>query len=470
MNSDVSKTDESNGRGSSGPPIPLLHGTWTCLGLAFVWVVWNTYNAYHVDNLIHARQIRAEVLRGVIGHLDDASMTAARMVVATGEQRWEERYQQVATAWANALHEAQDLRPLVSDVAIMSLKVAARRTEDLERQAFTLIRQGHADAARSVLLGPEYEKQRQLVVQGIQAFLDELRAQFNTMHRTQHTKLIWSFIATTAALAAWLGIWHALACRRHHRRLLSSMQRSEHEYTERALPEKEAHYWELFENASDFIYTLDMHGHFTTINKTGERLLGYARDELVCMKLTDIMPPESLTHSRQMRITQEAGTAWATYEVEVITKDNQRVPLEVSTQLIYREGKPVGVQGIGRDMTERKLAEEALKKANDELETRVAQRTAELQCINEQLHLEIAERRQAEEHYWELFENASDLVYTIDMQGHLTSLNKAGERILGYSRDEVVGRELADIVSPESLIRSRQMRDHERGRHCLDDI
>ena len=89
----------------------------------------------------------------------------------------------------------------------------------------------------------------------------------------------------------------------------------------------------------------------------------------------------------------------------------------------------MGVQGIARDTTERKLAEEALKKANEELEIRVAQRTAELQRINAQLHLEIAERQQAEEHYWELFENASDLVYTVDMQGHLTSLNKGGERI-----------------------------------------
>jgi PAS domain S-box-containing protein len=174
------------------------------------------------------------------------------------------------------------------------------------------------------------------------------------------------------------------------------MQRSKHEYTERALPEDEAHYWELFENASDFIYTLDMHGHLTTINKTGERILGYSRDELVSMNLADIMSPESLTHSRQMRVTKETGTAWTTYEVEVITKDNRHVPLEVSTRLIYRGSKPVGVQGIARDMTERKLAEEALKKANDELETRVVQRTAELQRINEQLHLEIAERRQAE--------------------------------------------------------------------------
>ncbi len=280
----------------------------------------------------------------------------------------------------------------------------------------------------------------------------------HTISDAQRTKLVWSCVATTAALAAWLGIWHALACRRHHQRLLSSMKRSAHEYTEIALPESEAHYWELFENASDFIYTLDMHGHFTTINKTGERILGYSRDELASMNLADFMPSESLTHSRQMRVMKEAGTAWTTYGVEVITKDNCHVPFEVSTRLIYRGSKPVGVQGIARDMTERKLAEEALKKANDELETRVVQRTAELERINEQLHLEIAERRQAEAHYWELFENASDLVYTVDMQGHLTSLNKAGERILGYSRDEVVGRDLAVIVSAESLMRSRQMR------------
>jgi len=206
-------------------------------------------------------------------------------------------------------------------------------------------------------------------------------------------------VTTAVILAAWLGSWHALACRRQRRRLLSSMQSSEHASAERALPENEVHYWALFENASDFIYTLDMHGHFTTVNKTGERILGYAYDELVRMQIADLMSPESLTHSRQMRITQEAGSAWATYEIELITKDHRRVPLEVSTQLIYRGGQAVGVQGIARDMTERKRAEEVLKKTNEELETRVARRTAELQRINEQLQLEIAERRQAEAHY-----------------------------------------------------------------------
>src|SRR6266700_7652999 len=220
----------------------------------------------------------------------------------------------------------------------------------------------------------------------------------------------------------------------------------------------EEHYWELFENASDLVYTTDMQGHLTSLNKAGERISGYTRDEMVGHKLTDLLSEESVLRSQQMRVTKEAGTAWTTYEVEGITKDHRCVPLEVSSRLIYREGKPVGVQGIARDMTERKLAEEALKKANEELETRVAQRMAELQRINEQLHLEIAERQQAEEHYWELFENASDLVYTTDMQGHLTSLNKAGERISGYTRDEMVGHKLTDLLSEESVLRSQQMR------------
>jgi hypothetical protein len=66
-------------------------------------------------------------------------------------------------------------------------------------------------------------------VQGMQMFLDEISTQFNTMSRAQHTKLIWSFVATLVVLATWLGIWHALACRRHHRRLLSSMQRNDYD-------------------------------------------------------------------------------------------------------------------------------------------------------------------------------------------------------------------------------------------------
>lgn len=396
MHSAISSPDESNGRRNGAPLMKLLRGVWVCLGLACVWLAWSTHNTYQVTNRIHARQIRTETLRGVIMHLDEVLTMSARMAVITGEKHWEERYQQGATAWADALQEAHELTPLESRAAVMSLTTAAKHTADITQQVLTPIRQGHAETARHVRLDLEYEAQRQLVVQGIQAFLDEVRAQCNIMRDTQGVRLVWYFVATTVALATWLGIWHVLARHRHHQVLLLSMKKSEREHTEMALRESAAHYWELFENASDLVYTNDMQGHLTSFNKAGERISGYARHELLGTDLAKLMPPESLARSRQMRVNKEIGTAWTTYEIEIIAKDNRCVPLEVSTRLIYRDGKPVGIQGIGRDVTERKRAEEALKQARDELETRVAQRTADLRRINEQLRLEIVERRQVE--------------------------------------------------------------------------
>src|SRR5215831_8839299 len=247
MNADISRTDESNDRKSSWPPLPLLPGVWVCLSLALVWLAWNAYQAYHVDNLSHARQIRTEALHGVIVHWDDTSMMAARMAAVTGEQRWEERYQQVATAWADALQAAQEFLPPESRGAVMSLTAAAQRTAAIEKQALALIRQDRAEAARDVLFSQEYEAQRQLVVQSIQTFFYELKTHYMTIIAVQRTRLLWSAVALAVALAAWLSLWQAHTRRRHHQRMLATLARGERERMEKALRESEAHYWELFE-------------------------------------------------------------------------------------------------------------------------------------------------------------------------------------------------------------------------------
>jgi PAS domain S-box-containing protein len=373
----------------------LLPGVWICLGLAFVWCAWHTYHTYQEDNLSDARQVRAEALRGALVYWHDALTTAAKMVVMTGEQGWEERYQQGATVWPDVLQEAYDLTPPESRGPILALTTAAQHTAAIEKQALMLLRQGHADAARGVLFGSEYEAQRQLVGQGVQAALDVLRAQFSAMHRVSSPRLVDS-VAATLALAAWLGLGHALAYRRRQQRLLRSLQRRAGERTQVALQHHEAHYWELFENASDMVYTVDMHGRLTWLNKAGERILGYTRDAVPETTLAALLPPESLTRTRQMPAEPDTGLAWTTYEVEVSTRDHRRVSLAVSTRPIYREGKPIGVQGIARDVTERKQAEAALHEAHNELERRVAERTAELQRMNAKLHLEITERKQTE--------------------------------------------------------------------------
>jgi diguanylate cyclase (GGDEF)-like protein/PAS domain S-box-containing protein len=195
---------------------------------------------------------------------------------------------------------------------------------------------------------------------------------------------------------------------------------------EEALRRSEESLRDLFENAKDIIYTHDLEGNYASLNKAGERITGYSSEEALKMNVSKVVAPEYLELAREM-IARKVGDEQSQtfYQLEIITRDGRRVPLEISTQLIYENGKPVGVQGIARDITRRKQAEDAL--------------------------------RESEERYRELFENANDLVYTHDLRGNFTSLNLAGERITGYTREEALKLNIAQVVVPRYLKTAREM-------------
>ena len=128
------------------------------------------------------------------------------------------------------------------------------------------------------------------------------------------------------------------------------------------LKQTEHRYRELFENANDIIYTHDLAGNFTSLNRSGEQITGYSRDEAVRMNITNVLAPEFVEVAHQMMVRKTDDQAPTVYELEIVTKSQKRVRLEVSTRLILEEGKAIGVQGIGRDLTDRKHSEEALAK------------------------------------------------------------------------------------------------------------
>jgi PAS domain S-box-containing protein len=136
-----------------------------------------------------------------------------------------------------------------------------------------------------------------------------------------------------------------------------------------AQAESEARYRELFENATDVIYTHDLQGYFTSINKAAERLSGYTRDEATHLHISQIVIPEYLEVVSEMTQRQLAGETLPLYELEIRTKEGQRVPLELHTRLIRHAGQPIGIQGIARDISERKRVEESLRQATDASET-----------------------------------------------------------------------------------------------------
>jgi diguanylate cyclase (GGDEF)-like protein/PAS domain S-box-containing protein len=203
------------------------------------------------------------------------------------------------------------------------------------------------------------------------------------------------------------------------------LELAERRRAEEALRESEERYRELFENANDIIYTHDLEGNYLSINKAGERIIGYTRAEVSGMKITDVLAPEYVEMSRRMMARKLDGGAHTFYEIEVVARDGRRVPLEVSSRLIYHNGQLVGVPGIARDITERRRAAEAL--------------------------------RESEERYRELFENANDILYTHDLDGRFTAVNKAGVRVTGYTRRELLRMNIAHLITSEHLEQSRRM-------------
>ncbi|MBM3190075.1 MAG: diguanylate cyclase, partial [Chloroflexi bacterium] len=155
---------------------------------------------------------------------------------------------------------------------------------------------------------------------------------------------------------------------------------------EEVLRATEPRYRELFENASDMVYTLDLDGRITSLNKAAERLTGYSRAEALRMKLVDLVAPDHRDAARSIIQRHLAGEPPATHEIDILTKSGHRLALEISTHLIAREGRPIGLQGIVRDITERKKTEEALQQAKGKLEAWVhelEQRTREMTLLSE---------------------------------------------------------------------------------------
>lgn len=131
---------------------------------------------------------------------------------------------------------------------------------------------------------------------------------------------------------------------------------------EQDMQQSEQRYREIFENASDIIYTHDLEGRYTSVNRAAEQLSGYTRDELIGMHVAEIIAPEYIDQANAMQQQKLATGGTTPYEIEVLTRDGRRVTLETNTRLIYQDGQPIGVQGTARDITERKQSEEAMRR------------------------------------------------------------------------------------------------------------
>jgi PAS domain S-box-containing protein len=135
--------------------------------------------------------------------------------------------------------------------------------------------------------------------------------------------------------------------------------------SERALAQR---YQELFENASDMVYTLDLDGRVTSMNKAGEAMTGFGLAVNPRLSLFDLVAPSSLDAARRMHLEVVRGGATLREELEFKTARETRFVAEVVERLVRRDGRPVGVHGMARDVTAHKRAEIDMRNAREAAE------------------------------------------------------------------------------------------------------
>jgi PAS domain S-box-containing protein len=156
---------------------------------------------------------------------------------------------------------------------------------------------------------------------------------------------------------------------------------------EEAMRSSEERYRELFENANDVIFLHDLSGKILAINRACEHLTGYSRSEVLGHNFDQLIAPEARQLIHDFIRAHLGGSAAQHYELPIVSKFGNRRFLEVSTRILYRRGQPVAVQGIGRDITDRKQAQQRLEESSRELQRKNEELIRALQLAREATQL-----------------------------------------------------------------------------------
>jgi two-component system, sensor histidine kinase and response regulator len=138
--------------------------------LALAWLVWNTVASVARLEAVTERALRIEELRGTIVRLDEVLTMSARMAAATGDPRWEARYQTFDPQLTAAITEAQSLAPNATSKEVVALTEGANTAlVAMEQHAFDLVRQRRFEEARAALFSEEYDRQKRIYAEGMDA-------------------------------------------------------------------------------------------------------------------------------------------------------------------------------------------------------------------------------------------------------------------------------------------------------------
>lgn len=192
------------------------------------------------------------------------------------------------------------------------------------------------------------------------------------------------------------------------------------------LEQKSNELQDLVDNMYDALIVTSAEGKLKSLNKAGEQLLGYKREDASKVSLRDIVHPDDAQRSQEYLKRLQTDGYYSGYEGRIIAGDGTVKDVEVNSTAILENGVVVGSRDMVRDISERKELEQ---------------------------QRELSERKLRL-----IIDTALDAVITMDAKGLITEWNKNAHQIFGYTYDEVIGKSLSEFIIPEQYREA-----HERG-------
>ena len=197
--------------------------------------------------------------------------------------------------------------------------------------------------------------------------------------------------------------------------LVTTRDITERKNAQFALKESESRYRELFETLPDGFASVGMDGGIGVTNPAFRSMVGYTEDELCCMTYQDLTPAKWHAYEKSIVREQVFKKGYSdVYEKEYVRKDGAVFPIEIRAYMLReRNGESVRMWGFVRDITTRKQAEGLLQE------------------------------------YEEAVEGSQDMIATVDRDYRYCLANAAFLRYRGMSREQVIGRSVAQIVGTD---------------------
>jgi PAS domain S-box-containing protein len=235
------------------------------------------------------------------------------------------------------------------------------------------------------------------------------------------------------------------------------------------------YYQSLVEISNDIFFVIATDGTILFTSPSLLRILGYGSNEVAGDNIIDYINEEDFKNVIRRYCSSRHEEPVFNVQCRIRHRDGEWRMFEARGKTVCDSfGRSMYVSVITRDVTRSAENEDKLKKVHTELEQRIEDRTKALADANEQLQKEIENRSRqdtiildSEKKYRNLVNTIDDIVLNIDPEGSILFVNPAVRTITGYSQEEVIGRNILELIHRDDidgfLYSLRQTRDNDTG-------